>query len=60
MNEELKTLLAVAEQIVADVDEASALGDPYGLYENMLANVEDLQRAINNLMQKDNVNGNTL
>lgn len=53
MNEELKNLLAVAEQIVADVDEASALGDPYGLYENMLANVEDLQKAINNLTKRN-------
>lgn len=39
-------LKAVAEQIVADVNEASATSDLYLLYDRMVANATDLQRIL--------------
>jgi hypothetical protein len=44
-------LKAVAEQIVADVDEASATGNLYLLYDRMVANATDLQRILTSPQQ---------
>jgi hypothetical protein len=44
-------LRAIAEQIVADVDVASATGDLYLLYDRMVANATDLQRILTSPQQ---------
>ena len=46
MTEIEKALREIAEQIVADVDEASATGDLYLMYDRMVANAQDLQRQL--------------
>ena len=46
MTEIEKALREIAEQIVADVDEASATGDLYLMYDRMVANAHDLQRQL--------------
>jgi hypothetical protein len=56
MKDEIKDLLAVAEQIVADVDEASAIGDLYQLYDRMVCNAQDLQKVIDKLKGISNDN----
>jgi hypothetical protein len=46
MTEIEKALREIAEQIVADVDEASATGDLYLMYDRMVANAQDLQKQL--------------
>ena len=46
MTEIEKALREIAEQIVADVNEASATGDLYLMYDRMVANAQDLQRQL--------------
>ena len=46
MTEIEKALREIAEQIVADVNEASATGDLYLMYDRMVANAHDLQRQL--------------
>lgn len=41
-----KALRAIAEQIVADIDEVSATGEYDLFYMRMVANAEDLQRQL--------------
>lgn len=47
--ETLRCLSSVASQIIDDVHEAGDKGDLYLLYDRMVANAEDLQRALNTL-----------
>jgi hypothetical protein len=42
----LKRLTEVSHQILDDVDEASATGDLYLMYDRMVANAKDLQTAL--------------
>lgn len=46
MNKIEKALRAIAEQIVADVDEVSATGEHDLFYMRMVCNAEDLQNAL--------------
>lgn len=44
--EQLRSLNSIAMQIIDDVHEAGDKGDLYLLYDRMVANAEDLQRAL--------------
>lgn len=44
--EMLRSVTAIATQIIDDVHEAGDKGDLYLLYDRMVANAEDLQRAL--------------
>jgi hypothetical protein len=45
--EMLRSVTAIATQIIDDVHEAGDKGDLYLLYDRMVCNAEDLQRALN-------------
>jgi hypothetical protein len=45
--EMLRSVTAIATQIIDDVHEAGDKGDLYLLYDRMVANAEDLQKVLN-------------
>jgi hypothetical protein len=47
MTEIEKALREIAEQIVADVEDAGKTGDLYLMYDRMVANAEDLRKQLN-------------
>jgi regulator of sirC expression with transglutaminase-like and TPR domain len=49
--EMLRSVTAIATQIIDDVHEAGDKGDLYLLYDRMVANAEDLQRVLNTPQQ---------